>query len=397
LNDRIDYEQEHEGIAMTSGGVYIHWPFCERKCPYCDFHTFGGEHPNAGLSAEYHAALIRDIESLGEFLGWDEPARVDTVYFGGGTPGLMGGRFLEKLMRRLEQVFRISAEAEITIEINPVMAEVIELEEMLGSGINRVSIGCQSFQDRLLEKLGRLHDSATTRRSIDHLRELNVRNLSMDLMFGIPSQTMDEFRDDLEVLLSHRPEHVSIYNLTIHAGTPYGRWYREGRLRLPDESEQVVMFEMLMDRLGEEGFEHYEISNWCRPGMQSQHNSKYWCECDLFAAGASAQGVFRGMRFENLRDLKKYINHDASEIRVPVSGPARGRSRTGEIMMLALRRVQGVSWTELDAWSGCEIRGVYESELIGLLDEGLIETDSNGLKPTRRGILLNDSVALRFF
>ena len=155
----IDPEMPHKVVkklnAITNmGGGYIHWPFCERKCPYCDFHTFGAEHPNSGLAAKYHAALIRDIESLGEFLGWGEPARVDTIYFGGGTPGLMGGRFLEKLMRSLEQVFRVEAGSEITIEINPVSAEIIGLEAMLASGINRVSIGCQSFNDRLLGQLG---------------------------------------------------------------------------------------------------------------------------------------------------------------------------------------------------------------------------------------------------
>ncbi len=398
----IDPEMPNKGVKKLNaianmGGVYIHWPFCERKCPYCDFHTFGAEHPNSGFAASYHAALIRDIESLGEFLGWDEPARVDTIYFGGGTPGLMGARFLESLMRSLEQVFRVEAGPEITIEINPVSAEIIGLDGMLASGINRVSIGCQSFNDRLLGQLGRLHDGITTRRSLDHICSLGLGNISMDLMFGVPTQTPDEFLDDLEILLSYQPEHISAYNLTVHEDTPFGHRHREGKLCLPNESEQVIMFETLMDRLDEAGYEHYEVSNWCRSGMQSRHNSKYWSECNLFAAGISARGVYNGMRYEVLADLKKYIDYGATEIRGGLDAPVGDRSREGEIMMLAMRRVKGVSWKELAAWSGCDIREYYRTELKHLVEENLVETSMVGIRPTRQGILMNDSVALRFF
>ena len=378
-------------------GVYVHWPFCERKCPYCDFYTFGREHPHNQYAESYLAALIAEIGAVQTRYGLEEPPRADTVYFGGGTPSLMGPAALDRLLAALEQAFRIEAGAEVTLEVNPTTAEAAALDDVLALGVNRLSVGCQSFNDRILSELGRLHDAATTRRALARIREIGAENVSLDLIFGAPTQTLADFEADLEAALEFGPEHFSAYNLTIHEGTPYHRRRREGKLDLPGEETQTAMFELLMDRLATMGYEHYEISNWARPGFRSRHNSKYWRDCDVFSLGASAHGVVEGQRGHNPRDLKGYLAREPGAPPEPDPTSNDDRSRRGEIMMLALRRVRGVGWPEIDAWMGADARDFYRTELDRLGDQGLIECDDASIRLTRRGILLADSVVERFF
>ncbi len=380
-----------------SAGVYLHWPFCERKCPYCDFYTFGREHPDFGRAPAYAAALIDEIRTAPARLGLAPRPPVDTIYFGGGTPSLMGARTLANLMATLGEVFELAPDREITLEVNPTTAEAAELEGMLAAGVNRLSVGCQSFNDRVLAGLGRVHDAATTRCALERMRALGIANLSLDLIFGAPTQSLVDLAADLDELLAFAPEHVSAYNMTIHEGTPFDRRQREGRLALASEDEQAAMFELMLERLAEAGYEHYEISNWARPGRRSRHNSKYWRAGDVYGFGVSAHGVVDGRRVENPRALGEYLNSDARRLALASEPPADERARRGEIMMLALRRVDGVGWDELDHWLGADARACYAGELDRLSAEGLIEPPTDGLRLTRRGILLSDMVMERFF
>jgi oxygen-independent coproporphyrinogen-3 oxidase len=381
----------------TPAGIYLHWPFCERKCPYCDFYTFGREHPFAVRRDAYLAALLAEIETAPERLSWPAPPRVDTIYLGGGTPSLIGAEALGKLLGTLSRHFTLEPDTEITLEVNPTTAEAAGLEELLALGINRLSVGCQSFNDRVLHALGRVHDAATTRRAIALMRSLGVRNLSLDLIFGAPTQTMEDFASDLREILSFSPEHVSAYNLTIHDSTPFARWEREGRLGLPAEETQVAMFEHLIDTLAGAGYEHYEISNWARPGLASRHNSKYWQACDVYGFGVAAHGVRGGWRTANPPDLNQYLNPDSRRLAVALDPPLSERARCGEIMMLALRRTGGVGWAEINDWMGREARDFYRPELERLLENGLVECPEHSLCLSRRGILLADSVMEAFF
>ena len=277
----------------NSAGVYLHWPFCERKCPYCDFYTFGKEHGWSSHAADYLEALVGEIAAR---TGSASRPAIDTIYFGGGTPSLMGPEALRRLMGVLGERFTVAEGAEVTLEVNPTTAEGAQLEAMLAAGVNRLSVGCQSFNDRVLARLGRVHDAATTRRALAHMRALNIENLSLDVIVAAPTQTMEDLETDLGELLAFAPEHLSVYNLTIHEGTPYARWAKEGRLELPEEDLAATMLERMIERLAEAGYVHYEISNWARPGMEARHNSKYWRDCDVWGFGVGAHGVLGGVR-----------------------------------------------------------------------------------------------------
>lgn len=377
-------------------GIYIHWPFCERKCPYCDFYTFGREHPSFAFGGRYLDALIDEIGTAPARFGFSGKPAADTIYLGGGTPSLMGAEAVNSVFNKLRDVFELDADSEVTIEINPTTAEATEIDELLNIGVNRLSVGCQSFNDRVLAKLGRVHDAETTRRAIKKLRAAGADNLSLDLIFGAPTQTIGDLNVDLDELLAFAPEHVSAYNMTVHESTPFARRQREGLLALAEEDEQVAMFGLMMDRLAAAGYEHYEISNWARPGFRSRHNSKYWRKCDVYAFGVAAHGVINQIRYENPRDLGKYLSGGMDVASVRSDLPTSERARRGEIMMLALRRVDGVSWDEIHEWMQADARAYYEPELERLAKDGLIETEPT-LRLTRRGILIADTVMEAFF
>lgn len=380
---------------QPAAGLYLHWPFCERKCPYCDFHTFGREHTPVGAEPRYLAALLTEIDALPERLRTSAAPPVDSIYFGGGTPSLMSPRTAEVLFAALDRRLARTPDCEITLELNPTTLEVERLQALRVLGVNRVSVGCQSFDDRFLGTLGRVHDAATTRRALEAIRALGIADLSIDLIFGLPGQSIEDLGRDLDAALAYAPEHISVYGLTLHEGTPFARQYAAGALRPPDDDTQAAMFELLMERLAAKGYEHYEISNWSRPGRASRHNARYWRDADVIACGAAVHGRWRGRRYANPADLDAY-QHDptAAVWETPSHDP---RTAIGEIMMLALRRVDGAAWDELSAWAGRDPRQVYARELDQLQQEGLIVTDARGVRLTRRGILFADDVALRFF
>lgn len=387
------------GGALRAG-IYVHWPFCARKCPYCDFYTFGREHPDFDLSRVYLDALLLEIGAVGERFALEGRPRADTVYFGGGTPSLMAPDQVGAVMEALGERFRIEAGAEITLEVNPTAAEAERLGPMRRVGVNRLSVGCQSFNDEFLEVLGRDHDAATARRTLAIIREMGYANVSQDLMFGLPGQKFEAMAEDLEASLAFGPEHVSVYALTLHEGTPFKRWHEQGRWRLPGSDVEARMFEHLIDRLDEAGYVHYEISNWARPGYASRHNQKYWRRCTVFAFGASAHGVVGGRRYANPRDLKRYVERGGDfwkDENTWEDPPPPQRAAAGEAMMLALRRIEGVGWEELDAWIGRDARHYYRREFEELEEGGLIVTADATVKLTRRGLLLADRVMERFF
>lgn len=383
--------------SPPAAGVYIHWPFCERKCPYCDFYTFGREHPHVALADAYLARLLREIESAPARFALETKPCVDTVYFGGGTPSLMGAAALEQILETLRATFDLAPDSELTLEVNPTTAETAGLPGYLALGVNRLSVGAQSFDDAMLRELGRVHDAATTRRAIELIQALGVTNFSLDIMFGLSHQTLAQFQHDLATVIGFAPAHISAYNLTIHAGTPYARRERERKIELPDEETQLAMFEHLIDSTAAAGYMHYEVSNWSRPGLASRHNSKYWRDVDVFAFGASAHGVRAGLRSENPRDLRSYVQDSTYAHATPLDPPASDRARRGEIMMLALRRVEGVAWSEIDAWMRDDARVFYAAELGQARVNGWIEADAATLRLTRAGLLLCDTVSELFY
>jgi len=253
---------------MIAAGLYVHIPFCSSRCSYCDFAT--GLYQSE-LAERYVSALVEEIRSsryAGQF--------VDTIYFGGGTPSLLQPSQLDRILNALHECFAIDQAPEITIEINPGSLNVEKLREFRRLGINRASFGAQTFDDTELAKLGRSHNAADTLRTFADLRAAGFSNISFDLIAGLPGQTLDRWQRNVQIALELQPDHLSFYLLEVHSSTPLAEHVRRGLQPAPDEDLAGVMYEWMLESTATAGYEHYEISNLCRPGFHSRHNVKYW-------------------------------------------------------------------------------------------------------------------------
>src|SRR5574341_219344 len=274
--------------AMTSAGVYIHFPFCRSRCSYCDFAT--GTH-DSSAAARYVHALTTEISNWREV---DLPRAVDTIYFGGGTPSLLTAEQLERILGAVHERFEVTVNSEITLEINPGDGgETVELRhetmrQWRRLGINRASFGAQTFDDRELKMLGRTHDSADIARTFQQLRDAEFENINFDLIAGLPGQALAGWKDNLKRALALQPEHLSLYLLDLHEGTPLHDQIQRGMRPRPDEDVAAEMYRLMVDEVSTAGYEHYEISNFCRPGSASRHNTKYWTGAPYYGFGNSA-------------------------------------------------------------------------------------------------------------
>jgi len=370
-------------------GIYIHIPFCVRKCPYCDFVTGpAGEQEREA----YIAALISEIRG--------NPSRgagAKTVYFGGGTPSELNTGQLESVLRAVGDVFEIEPGAECTIECNPGTVDLPKLRRLRGVGFNRISLGVQSFKDPLLSFLGRIHNAAEARQAFHWIREAGFDNLTADLIFGIPGQSLGDWREDLEELLALRPEHLSLYCLTIEAKTEFGRLKELGRLSDIDEDLAAGMFELAMDMTADAGYSQYEISNYALPGRESRHNLVYWRNEPYLGFGLSAASYLNGARWTNTASRADYLeqNRRGSVVRC---GEERlePRRALGEEIMLRLRLSEGFSITGVSRRWGIDAEQLYEHTLLDLEEDRLVERDEDTVRLTRRGRLVASSVCAQF-
>lgn len=282
-------------------GLYIHIPFCEKKCEYCDFYSF--KCPSAELAKSYVSALRIQMEDYKKDAADYE---ADTVYIGGGTPSTLPIPQLKKILSTARRSFDITEDAEITMEVNPGTVDGTSLKKYRRMGINRLSIGVQSANDKELASLGRIHTFDAARECFAEAREAGFTNISVDLMYGIPHQTKNSFMETLDRVVSLGPEHISVYGLKIEEGTPFAE--KRDSLPLPDEDSEYEMYLTAISFLEERGYEHYEISNFARPGYRSRHNMKYWNSDEYLGFGASAHSYFGGRRFAVVRDAVKYID-----------------------------------------------------------------------------------------
>ena len=286
-------------MTTDARGLYVHVPFCEKKCNYCDFCSY------AGLSTELREAyihkLVREIESYGK----EEKIRLDSLFFGGGTPSLLSVAELEKLFSAIRSSFEVSEGAEITLESNPKTLTKEKLLAYKSLGVNRLSIGLQTIHENELKKLGRIHTYADFVESYRLARQVGMTNINVDIMYGIPEQTRDSFLKTLEAVISHSPEHISAYGLIIEEGTPFFRMVDE--LDLPDEDCECDMYGLATVLFRNAGYSHYEISNYARDGYRSRHNLKYWCSCEYIGVGVAACSFFENKRYSNPTTLEKYL------------------------------------------------------------------------------------------
>jgi oxygen-independent coproporphyrinogen-3 oxidase len=366
---------------MTSAGIYIHIPFCRSRCSYCDFATGLYE---SGLAERYVHALVQEICSS-DVAG----ASVDTIYFGGGTPSLLDPAQLERILVALKENFSVEADAEVTLEINPGSITVEKLRDFRSLGINRASFGAQTFDDRELAKLGRSHTAADARRTFEDLRAAGFENVSFDLIAGLPGQTLAGWQRNVDEALELQPEHLSFYLLEVHSGTPLAQHIERGLQPVPDDDLAAVMYERMLERAVSAGYEHYEISNLCRPGFQSRHNTKYWTGTPYFGFGCSAHSYDGAkQRWSNHRDVLKYVesveqgSSPISEIHDLTEHDIRSES-----LFLGLRLMRGVS---------VDLCTDYASDLEKFKEAGLVEIEGDFIRLTRNGALLSNEVFSAF-
>ena len=379
---------------MTQAGVYLHIPFCRSRCSYCDFATgmYEGE-----FAERYVSSLRREIVDWREV---DSPSTVDTIYFGGGTPSLLVPSQIERILRAVHDRFDVIEGSEVTMEINPgdggtsAAAKQETMREFRRLGINRASFGAQTFDDRELKQLGRTHSSADIPSTYQQLRKAGFENISFDLIAGLPNQTLSGWQRNLDEALTLRPDHLSLYLLDVHEGTPLADQIRSGMRPQPDDDLAGEMYQLMLDEVGAAGYEHYEISNFCLPGFQSRHNTKYWAGTPYYGFGCSAHSYDGGRRrWANERDVAKYvelIEQDASPIveRTELDEEA-ARS---ESIFLGLRLMRGLDLEDYRTRFGSDLRDEYDSDLGRLVEAGLIEIDEGLMRLTKRGALLSNEV-----
>ncbi len=324
-------------------GIYIHIPFCKSKCEYCDFYSIGGSRDRR-VTDDYLQALADHIREAGrlapEYL-------VDTVYFGGGTPSFFGAENLEKILDEIHKSFRLSVEAEITLEANPDSVTLQAMKKLVRAGFNRISIGVQSDDDEMLKKLGRPHNFHQAKQALTLARQAGFGNISLDLMYGLPNQTLTAWKETVLRIVGLRPEHISCYALKVEEGTPL--WSYKELANLPDDDTQADMYLAASDILRDYGYEHYEISNFAKKGFASKHNLKYWTGGEYLGFGPTAASDFAGKRFTILRDLQGYIQGIAKkETVLSECETIPARERAGEYVMLRLRTSDGISAEEYE-------------------------------------------------
>src|SRR5690349_2876869 len=288
---------------MQHPGVYIHIPFCRARCSYCDFATGMYE---GDLANRYVRAIVKEIAHWREI---ESALDADTIYFGGGTPSLLSAEQIFRIVNAINSRFRIASAAEVTIEINPGELDLSKLRAFHDLGINRASFGAQTFDDKQLRQLGRTHNSEDIGRTFQHLRDAGFANINFDLIAGLPGQTLAGWGDNLEKALWLRPEHLSLYLLDVHEGTPLADQIRRGAQPKPDDDLAAEMYRLMVDRVCGAGYEHYEISNFCLRGFESRHNSKYWNGAPYYGFGCSAHSYDGARRrWANERDTAKYVS-----------------------------------------------------------------------------------------
>lgn len=381
---------------MAGLALYLHIPFCVRKCRYCAFVSLPleGNTDAKALIRDYLRALCTEIQTTASLAGGET---VGSIYFGGGTPTLLSSSDLASLLEEIGKHFNCTADLEISVEANPGTVSPASLRELRNAGVNRLSIGAQSFNLEELRLLGRIHDPGAIYSAFFAARDAGFDNLNLDLIYGIPGQTLEGWYASLEKAVELHPEHLSVYGLSLEEGTPLAEEVAAGRLRPCPEEMQVAMWESTERFLGAAGYERYEIANYSRSGWQCRHNLTYWRNHPYLGLGAAAHGYFNGIRYANHADLGAYIRSSLSG-RLPRAWeerqtPERDRSDT---VIMGLRLTRGISCSEFRRRFGCSLEDVFGGELAVLKQEGLIGEDSDYIYLTDRGRLLANYVLAYF-
>lgn len=366
-------------------GIYIHIPFCKRRCIYCDFFST----TQSERKTTYIHALCQELETRKEYLGGEE---IETIYLGGGTPSQLTEEELGKIFTYIYKVYSVNPNAEITLEANPDDLTPDYVTMLRRLPINRISMGIQTFQEETLRLLHRRHTAAQAIESFYRCREAGFRNISIDLMYGLPGETLANWEQDLQQAIRLQPEHISAYHLIYEEGTALWNLREQHQIEEADEELSVLFFRTLIDRLTEAGYQHYEISNFCRPGLHSRHNSSYWTGKKYLGCGPSAHSYNGISRQWNIASLEKYIegintytpNYEIEELDL--------YTRYNDFVITSIRTCWGMPLSRLRSEYGKELYNYCLRMAKPYIEQGLLEKKEDILKLTQAGIFISDGI-----
>lgn len=366
-------------------GVYVHIPFCKRKCEYCDFISYCNKD---NLIETYVEALKKEINLQ------NIQSYIDTIYIGGGTPSYIESKYIKAIMKEIKNK-NIRKNAEITIEVNPGTVTEAKLKDYKECEINRLSIGLQSTKDELLRQIGRIHDYNQFIETYKLAREVGFENINVDLMIGLPNQKIMDLKESLNKIIELQPEHISVYSLIVEEGTPIAKKIQSGELTLPNENEERNMYWYVKNTLELNGYNHYEISNFSKKGYESRHNMSCWNQCQYFGFGVAAHSYRDITRYSNITDINEYIKNiqkgNLSKNRI-IHEIQKESDTEKEYMLLGLRKIEGVKINDFKAKFVKNPIYLFRNELKKLSDENLIAVDANTIRLTPKGIDLANLV-----
>ena len=366
--------------------AYVHIPFCTQICYYCDFSKVFIKNQPVDSYLEY---------LLEEFRSYDIQ-KLRTLYIGGGTPTALSAPQLEVLLNGLTKNLDLSALEELTIEANPGDLDADKIAVLKNSAVNRVSLGVQTFDDKMLKKIGRSHLEKDIYENIDRLKLAGFDNISIDLIYALPGQTMEQVKDNVAKAIGLDIPHMSLYSLILENHTVFMNRMRRGKLPLPKEELEAEMFEYIIAELEKSGFEHYEISNFSKPGFESRHNLMYWDNAEYYGIGAGASGYVNGIRYKNHGPIRHYLSAvEEGNSRITEEHLSQ-KEQMEEEMFLGLRKKSGVSMVRFKEKFGRSFDGLYGEIVRDLVQQGLMQIEGDRVRMTKRGLFLGDTVAERF-
>lgn len=366
--------------------AYVHIPFCTQICYYCDFSKVFIKNQPVDSYLEH---LLKEFGSY-------DIRKLRTLYIGGGTPTALSAPQLEVLLDGLTKNLDLSVLEELTIEANPGDLDADKIAVLKNSAVNRVSLGVQTFDDKMLKKIGRSHLEKDIYENIDRLKLAGFDNISIDLIYALPGQTMEQVKDNVAKAISLDIPHMSLYSLILENHTVFMNRMRRGKLPLPKEELEAEMFEYIITELEQAGFEHYEISNFSKPGFESRHNLMYWDNAEYYGIGAGASGYVDRVRYKNHGPIRHYLSAvEAGDARITEEHLSQ-REQMEEEMFLGLRKKSGVSMARFEEKFGRSFDGLYGEIVRDLIQQGFMQVDGDRVRMTKRGLFLGDTVAERF-
>ncbi|WP_128896501.1 radical SAM family heme chaperone HemW [Longirhabdus pacifica] len=375
----------------TPEAVYVHIPFCKQKCFYCDFNTYALKGQPVD---DYLQALEKEMQQI---VTVNPPEKIKTIFVGGGTPTALLPKQMEQLMQMIHRYFPLDRDAyEFTVEANPGSTDDEKLDVMHEYGVNRLSFGVQAFQNDLLTSIGRFHDVDDVYRSIATAKKVGFQNISIDLIFGLPQQTLAQVKESVQAALQLDLQHYSLYGLKVEENTLFYKQLQNDMLKLPDEDDELQMYMYIIDTLQQAGYHQYEISNFALPSYESKHNNMYWRNQSYYGLGAGAHGYVKGIRHANVKRIADYIEAVQHGIPVADQHEVSRREAMEDFMMVGFRLIDGVKQEDFVQQFDQKMEEVFASQLHHLLEKKLIQKNKSGYSLTKQGIKFGNEVFSAF-